>query len=80
MVEYHVRAGNLMTFWAGNRLSDRRLCQKSITIRPERDKLYEFRNSNDEDMCYFEVYEINKSTGAATVMQQTDYRDLCPIK
>jgi hypothetical protein len=77
MAEYHVSSGKLLTFWASNHLSDQRLCQKSMTIRPEKDHLYEFRNSNDENMCYFEVYEINKSTGTAKKMKITDYSDLC---
>ncbi|WP_261643234.1 hypothetical protein [Erwinia mallotivora] len=76
--EYYVRAGKLMTFWASNHLSDGRLCGKTITIRPEKDHLYEFRNSNDQNMCYFELYEINKSTGEAKAMAATKYKDLCP--
>lgn len=76
--EYYVRAGKLLGVWPSKHLSDGRLCTKDFVIRPEKDKLYEFRNRNDDNMCYFELYEINKSTGAATRMKMTSYRDMCP--
>ncbi|WP_394550012.1 MULTISPECIES: hypothetical protein [unclassified Pantoea] len=75
--EYYVRAGKLLGVWPSKHLSDGRLCGNVFAIRPEKDKLYEFRNRNDDNMCYFELYEINKSTGAATRMNMTTYVDVC---
>jgi len=77
MAEFNVRSGKLLTFWGSNHLSDGRLCQKTITIRPEKNKLYEFRNWHNQSMCYFELYEINRTTGVATQMKPTDYSDMC---
>lgn len=79
MTEYHVRAGKLLSFWASNSLSDGRYCTETITIRPEKDKLYEFRNSHSQNMCFFEIYEVNKSTGDATRMRPTQYTDMCKV-
>lgn len=75
--EYYVRAGKLLGVWPSNHLSDGRLCTETFFIRPEKDKLYEFRNRNDDKMCYFELYEVNKTTGAATRMKMTSYADMC---
>lgn len=77
MVEYYVRADKLLGIWPTNHLSDGRICTDTFLIRPEKNKLYEFRNFNDQNMCYFELYEINKKTGDATRMKLTNKPDLC---
>ncbi|EOI7345219.1 TPA: hypothetical protein ACJIVJ_003431 [Yersinia enterocolitica] len=75
MAEFYVHAGKLTTVWASYHTSDQRLCQKTITIRPEKDELYEFRNRIEGDICVFELYKV--SPGQATALPLQDFQSIC---